>query len=290
MRAWLVAVAACGSPMPPRAPSARAPLSLAADDHMVLVPAGSYIAGSTPEERAAAYDDYRASSGHDTAREHHWFDHEDDRHLVAVMPAFRIDLMPVTQAQYGELVAAGGARPPAIDEAAWRAQAFVQDYATEVTRFVWSDSRPPAGREDHPVVLVTWAEADRYCRWRGEQRGEPRRLPTADEYEKAARGDHGFTYPWGNAYEADKLNSAVAGPRDTVAVGSYVAGASPYGVLDLAGNVFEWTSTPFAEGKMTVKGSAYEDYAGLGRGAGRHGRTPTIRHVIVGFRCAADAR
>jgi formylglycine-generating enzyme required for sulfatase activity len=257
---------------------------------MVLVPAGQYIAGSTPEERASAYDDYRATSGHDIAREHHWFDGEDDRHLVAVMPAFRIDLMPVTQAQYGELVAAGGAPAPAIDEAAWRAQGFAQDFATQVTRFVWQDGRPPAGREEHPVVLVTWAEAERYCRWRGEQRGEPRRLPTADEYEKAARGDHGFTYPWGNTYEPSKLNSAVAGPHDTVAVGSYVAGASAYGVLDLAGNVFEWTSTPFAEGKITVKGSAWEDFAGLGRGAGRHGRAPAIRHVIVGFRCAADAK
>ena len=62
---------------------------------------------------------------------------------------------------------------------------------------------------DHPVVLVTWTEADRYCRWRGEQRGEGRRLPSEDEYEKAARGDGGLAYPWGNAYEPDKLDSAV---------------------------------------------------------------------------------
>ena len=66
------------------------------------------------------------------------------------------------------------------------------------------------------------------------------------EYEKAARGDGGLAYPWGNAYEPDKLNSAVKGPGDTVPVGQYTIGASPYGVLDLAGNVFEWTSTPFS--------------------------------------------
>ena len=142
---------------------------------------------------------------------------------------------------------------------------------------------------DHPVVLVTYGEAEKYCAWRGAQKGEKRRLPTAAEYEKAARGDGGLAYPWGNTYEADKLDSAVRGPGDTVPVGQYVTGASPYGVLDLAGNVFEWTATPFSDGKMTVKGSAWEDYAGVGRGASRHGRAPKVRHVIVGFRCAADA-
>ena len=96
-------------------------------------------------------------------------------------------------------------------------------------------------------------------------------------------------YPWGNAYEPDKLDSAVKGPGDTVPVGQFTSGASPYGVLDLAGNVFEWTSTPMPDGKMTVKGSAWEDFAGVGRGASRHGRAQTVRHVIVGFRCAADA-
>jgi len=253
---------------------------------MVTVPAGQYVAGSTPEERASAYEDYELTSGHDTAKANHWFDHEEERH-VANLPAFRIDLMPVTQAQYAELVAAGKAPPPAIDEAAWQAQGFAQDYATQVARFVWKDGRPPVGREDHPVVLVTWTEANAYCMWRGEQRGEPRRLPTAAEYEKAARGSGGVAYPWGNTYEADKLNSAVKGPGDTMPVGSFVAGASPYGALDMAGNVFEWTSTPFAPGQMTVKGSAWEDFGGLGRGAGAHGRAIGVRHVIVGFRCAA---
>lgn len=282
--------AACSAPVDPaiaHPKSELAPLSLAADAHMIAIAAGQFVAGSTPEERAAAYDDFQASAGHDAAREQHWFDHEADRHLV-VLPAYRIDLMPVTQAEYAELVATGAAPAPTIDEAAWKTQGFAQDYATEVARDVWRDGRPPAGREDHPVVLVTWSEADRYCKWRGELRGEPRRLPTADEYEKASRGTNGFSYPWGNAYAGTKLNSAVAGPHDTTPVGTYVEGASPFGVLELAGNVFEWTSTPFEPGKMTVKGSAFEDFAGLGRGASRHGRAIGAHHVIVGFRCAAD--
>lgn len=296
---WTCGLLACGGGAPKVAGPvsadvmARAGLSLAADDRMVAIPAGRYVAGSTPEERAAAYADFLTTSGKDTAREHHWFDVEQDRQ-VSELPAFRIDLMPVTQAQYAEFVAAGKAAPPAIDEAGWRAQGFAQDYATEVARFVWKDGAPPTGREDHPVVLVTQPEAAAYCAWRGGLRGEPRRLPTADEYEKAARGDGGLAYPWGNAFEADKLASAVNGARDTVAVGSFAAGASPYGVLDLAGNVFEWTSTPWREGgqataKITVKGSAWDDWAGVGRAASGHGRVPTIRHAIIGFRCAAAA-
>lgn len=263
-----------------------APLSLAKDQQMVKVAGGKYISGSTPEERTAAYDDYLNTSGHDTAREQKWFDGEDDRH-VADVAAFSIDLMPVTQAEYSEYVTAKLASAPTIDEAAWNAQGFVQDYTT-VQRFLWKDELPPVGREDHPVVLVTWTEADGYCKWRGQLGGQDRRLPSEPEFEKAARGDQGLAYPWGNAYEPDKLNSAVKGPRDTTSVGQFTAGASPYGMLDAAGNVFQWTSTRFKTGTMTVKGSAWEDFGGLGRGASRHGRAIGARHVIVGFRCAAS--
>jgi len=298
-RAAAVVVAACTAAAPPPsampavtepAPAAAgrppAPRSLAAEAAMVAIPAGRYIAGSTRAERDAAYEAYRASAGHDAARTHGWFENEDERH-EAELPAFRIDRVPVTQAAFAEFVAAGRAAPPAIDEATWRTQGFQQDWSA-VVRFVWTTNRPPAGRDDHPVVLVTWREADAYCKWRGRLHGAARRLPTADELEKAARGENGSEYPWGDTYDPAKLDSAVAGPHDTMPVGSFADGASPYGVLDLAGNVFEWTGTPFAAGKMTVKGSAWDDWAGVGRGASRHGRGIDIRHVIVGFRCAAD--
>ena len=288
---WLcVACAACGvPPASPRPHAGQAQLSSAADARMIAIPEGRYIAGSTPEERATAYDDYLASSGNDTARERDWFGKEADRH-IATLPAFRIDLMPVTQVEYAEFVTQAQATAPSIDEAQWRAQGFQQNYDTQVARFVWHDDRPPIGREDHPVVLVTQADAARYCAWRGGEVGQPRRLPTSDEYEKAARGVTGLVYPWGNSYEPSKLNSAVQGPGDTTSVGAYVAGGSPFGVLELAGNVFEWTSTaaPHEPGENTVKGSAWEDFAGVGRGASGHGRPPRARHVIVGFRCASD--
>jgi formylglycine-generating enzyme required for sulfatase activity len=286
----LAIVAACGTPAAPVAHprAADAQLSLAADEQMIEIPAGMFIAGSTPEERGQAYDDYQETSGTDAARERKLFDREEDRQQLP-LPAYRIDLLPVTQAQFAEFVHARKAPAPAIDEAAWKAQGFTQDFATEVARFVWKDDRPPPGREDHPVVLVTWTEATAYCAWRGELAGASRRLPTAHEFEKATRGDKGVTYPWGNTFEPARLNSAVGGPRDTVPVGSHIEGKSPYGVLGLVGNVFQWTSTPFPPDEMTVKGSAWDDFAGVGRGASAHGRPKNARHVIVGFRCASDA-
>ena len=286
--AW-AACAACGSVAPSHPGTEPSQLSSAADARMVAIPGGPYIAGSTPEERAVAYDDYFASSSRDTAREHSWFANEADRH-TASLPAFRIDLLPVTQVEYAEFVAQGHAAAPSIDESTWHAQGFQHDYASQVARFVWHDGRPPIGHEDHPVVLVAYADAERYCAWRGRTVGMPRRLPTSDEYEKAARGASGSSYPWGNTYEASKLNSAVAGPGDTSSVGTYLSGSSPFGVLELAGNVFHWTSTaaPNEPGEILVKGSAWDDYAGVGRGASGHGRPPAIRHVIVGFRCASD--
>lgn len=254
---------------------------------MLDIPAGRFVAGSTPEEREQAYQDFRLTAGSDAARDGRWFEREADRH-VEETAAFRIDLTPVTNAAYAEFLRDTGAPPPAVDAATWEARGFSQDYESEVRRFNWDGPRPPAGREDHPVVLVTWDEARRYCAWRGAVVGAERRLPTEAELERATRGDNGIVYPWGNTFEADKLNSRVAGPGDTTAVGSYPQGASPHRMLDAAGNVFQWTSTPWASGKgeMTVKGSAWDDYAGVGRGASRHGRPADIRHVIVGFRCA----
>jgi formylglycine-generating enzyme required for sulfatase activity len=269
----IVCAAACGGAQPVAPAEARhddrAPLSLAADDRMIAVPGGRYVAGSTPEERGAAYDDYQATAGADTARLEQWFEREADRH-AATLPAFRIDLLPVTQAQFAEFVVAAHAAPPIVDGAAWR------------------DDRPPDGREDHPVVGVPWQDAARYCAWRGALRGERRRLPSADELEKAARGEGGAPYPWGSAFDADKLNSAVRGAGATIPVGAYPAAASPFGVLDLAGNVYAWTATRSSDGQIVVKGSAWRDFGGVGRGAWFDRRPEGARDPAVGFRCAGD--
>lgn len=281
-----VLVVGCGSsPRPVHPHAEHAQLALAAEERMLAIPAGKYIAGSTPEERAASYDDLLNATKMDTARETKRFESEEVRHQTT-LPAFTIDLLPVTQGQFAEFVAAGKAQPPMIDEAAWKAQGFAHDFAEDVARFVWKSGSPPNDRIDHPVVLVTWTDAERYCAWRGELSGKPRRLPTAAEFEKAARGDSGVAYPWGNVFDPMKLNSADAGPKDTMPVGSFTTGASPYGVLDLAGNVAQWTATAGDGGKKIVKGSAWDDYAGIGRGATGIAHDGAVRHVGIGFRCA----
>jgi formylglycine-generating enzyme required for sulfatase activity len=125
----LIVLAACGG-APVAAPAgpdiAKAPLSASANAQMISIPAGRYIAGSTPEERASAYDDFLHTANHDGAREHKWFDREEERHAEK-LPGFAIDLMPVTQAAYAEFVASGAVHAPSIDEAAWKAQGFQQD-------------------------------------------------------------------------------------------------------------------------------------------------------------------
>ena len=292
---FLAVVAACSSaaPKPPAAHTqyrgGTADRARVDDANMLQIEAGPYVAGSTVEERTEAYDAYRETAGHDTARERGWFKREREPHQ-GTLPAFVIDATPVTNAAFAEFVADTGIAAPAIDEAHWNKQGFSQDYATEVARFNWVDGAVPEGREEHPVVLVTWRDAAAYCAWRSAVVGQTRRLPTAQEYEKAARGTRGVLYPWGDRFDASKLNSAVSGPRDTTPVGSFEDGASPFGMLDAAGNVFQWTATPWDQKprSMTVKGSAWDDYGGLGRPAAAHGRPRTVRHAIVGFRCAGS--
>jgi len=279
----------CSAPASPGVTYGGAPASASrqADADMIPIPAGPFVKGSSLDEREQAYADYRQTAGHDAARRGRWFEREPEPHQVT-LAAYVIDKAPVTNAAYAEFVRDTGRSGPTIDKAAWEAQRFAQHYEREVRRFNWDGQTPPAGRGDHPVLLVTWSEARDYCAWRGAAVGAERHLPTADEYEKAARGTDGMVYPWGGQWDASKLNSGLTEPRDTTPVGSYPQGASPFGMLDAAGNVFEWTSTvwPFKPNAATVKGSAWEDYAGVGRGASAHGRPKTIRHAIVGFRCA----
>ena len=95
--------------------------------------------------------------------------------------------------------------------------------------------------EDHPVIHVTWYDARDYCQWLSEVTGRGYCLPSEAEWEKGARGTDGRIYPWGNQWDATRCNSSEDDKGETTAVGTYPRGASPYGLLDMAGNVLEWT-------------------------------------------------
>lgn len=132
------------------------------------------------------------------------------------LPAYRIDKYPVTNAQYARFVAATGHRPP----------------------LHWKDGRIPPLLEKHPVTMISWFDAKKYAEWAG------KRLPTEAEWERAARGNDGRRWPWGNNMDPERLNTYYQVGSTTV-VGSYPNGASPEGVMDLAGNVSEWVADDF---------------------------------------------
>ena len=181
------------------------------------------------------------------------------------LDAFEISLTPVTNAQYASFAAAGG-NPPAH----------------------WEGSEPPDELEDHPVTWVDWHAADAFCSWAGG------RLPTEAEWEKAARGTDRRAYPWGT--EPDSARAVVgrgAKRPSTQPAGSIPSGASPYGVLDLAGNVWEWTAswygpypgTPRSGAERVLRGGSYAS-AGLrsARCAARSRSHPCRRQAHIGFR------
>jgi len=133
------------------------------------------------------------------------------------LSAYRIDKYPVTQAQYAQFVASTHYRPP----------------------LNWDKGRIPVGMKMHPVTMVSWYNARDYCKWAG------KRLPTEAEWEKAARGTDARRWPWGNGMHPERLNTYYSVGR-TSPVTQYPIGASPYGVMDMAGNVSEWTADIFS--------------------------------------------
>jgi formylglycine-generating enzyme required for sulfatase activity len=139
------------------------------------------------------------------------------------------------------------------------------------------------------VVLVSRSDAEAYARWLSLRTDATWRLPTEAEWEKAARGSDGRRFPWGDGFDPARLNSHDAGPFDTTPVGRYPDGASPYGLLDASGQVYEWTSTRPGPNRAVVKGGSWDDLGcGACRPAARHARPYTLRHVLIGFRLVRD--
>lgn len=154
------------------------------------------------------------------------------------------------------------------------------------------------GREDRPVINVSWDEADRYCRWLSQKTGLHFKLPSEDQWEKAARGTDARKYPWGDklndgskANFADSMHSPNKnindGSKYTAPVGSYPGGVSPYGVLDMAGNVWEWCSDQ--PGNLCItKGGDWDTSKQACRAANRKGRSPSTKNKYCGFRVVME--
>ncbi|HET9961066.1 MAG TPA: formylglycine-generating enzyme family protein [Nitrospiraceae bacterium] len=197
------------------------------------------------------------------------------------LAAFAIDRYEVTVAEFAEFMAAQAVEPP----------------------FKWAEARK-ANHRDKPVAGVDWFDARDYCRWRG------KRLPTEAEWEKAARGTDGRTYPWGEDRPTKAHTNAGqmkwTGYDSLARVGRYERGQSPYGVHDMAGSLWEWVADwyeqtyyssspdvnpigPSAGPLRVLRGGAWNNDARTIRSANRAAYAPDARRNDVGFRCAKRA-
>jgi len=253
----------------------------------VSIPSGTFIAGSDRPEREAAYQLDEQAYGHSRTRQWKWYEDEGERREIET-GAYRVTRTPITNDQYLAFVRETGHRVPDVDRVTWKGYGLIHPFE-RTRRHVWKNGKPPSGRGNHPVVMVSHADARAYAAWLSEKTGLTWRLPSEPEWEKAARGADGRRFPWGNDYNASLLNSHDRGPFDTISVGTYPAGVSPYGLVDAAGQVFEWTATAKGARRYIVKGGSWDDKGcGVCRPAARHSRPQGIKHILIGFRLVAE--
>ena len=193
------------------------------------------------------------------------------------LPTFYIDLFEVTNAQFVAFTQETGYVSDAEQGGGTGWRAYLN------------------GRDNHPAVKISWNDATAYCEWAG------RRLPSEAEWEKAARGSEGLLYPWGNEWDPKKANVKEAGFRGTTAVGTF-DGASPYGVFDMVGNVWEWTADwyqPYpgntepddfyGEQFKVLRGGGWFDEQDQVLSTNRSSTSPEAANDDIGFRCASDS-
>lgn len=245
------------------------------------IPAGWFFQGSDMIERQYAYQIDEQVYGNDISRRNRWYDIEVEKWRI-YLPGFFIMKTPVTNDQYAAFIRDTGRAAPDISAEDWESLGLIYGY--DATRpFAWKNGKPPRGKGNHPVVLVSWRDAQDYATWLSARTGIKWRIPEEIYWEKAVRGADGIFYPWGNIYDPLQLNSADRGPFDTMPVGQFDAG--PYGLYDGAGQVFEWTATSLQAGYRIVKGGSWDDRGcGVCRPAARHGRPEHMQHILIGFR------
>ncbi len=176
------------------------------------------------------------------------------------LPTYQIDRYEVTMEQYHAFVEETGHAAP------WGS------YAPEMA--------------DYPVTNISWDDARAYCAWAG------KKLPTEAEWEKAARGTDGRTYPWGDTWREGVANTKEGGAGSAEIVGSYPQGASPYGVEDMAGNVWEWTEDWYNADQLgrVIRGGAWNAIHSWAQAFARNQLPPQTLQENVGFRCAREAQ
>jgi len=263
------------------------------------VPAGPFVMGTRKEDIPALVEKLGGEA--------EWYEWETPQQ-EETLPAFYISRYPITNEQFTAFVEAGGYQERGYwTEAGWT-------WKQGQDRTGPTDYGTPFNLPTHPVVGVTWYEALAFCRWLAERlsRGNSIdgnlksaignrefvvRLPTEAEWEKAARGPDGRIYPWGNEPDPDRANYYDTGIGATSAAGCFPAGASPYGVLDMSGNVWEWCQTkwrgnyekpadesPEGTAARVVRGGAFVNAQWLVRCAFRLRGYPDGRDYARGFR------
>jgi formylglycine-generating enzyme required for sulfatase activity len=281
------AVVAVGLIAAPAAAMCTETLAMFTEPGVVHIPAGPFIAGSDRAEREAAYRLDESAYGHGVTRQSRWYENEPVRTTLST-GAYDITAAPITNAEYAAFVSETGHPAPGVDAETWAGYGLIHPFE-RTRRHAWTDGLPPSGRDDHPVVLVSYQDAAAYAAWLSRKTGRRWRLPTETEWEKAARGTDGRRFPRGDDFDPSRLNSHDLGPFDTVPVGSIPSGASPFGLQDAAGQVFEWTATPEEPGRFIVKGGSWDDKGcGICRPAARHARPAGLKHILIGFRLVRE--
>ena len=263
------------------------------DAAFVYIPPGEFIQGSDRAERDYGYQisaqaitkpGQNLAAAEARLRKSRWFDKEDERQQIS-LPAVCISRNLVTNQEYQEFIIATKRQPPGISPADYQQQGFLVHPYTKVEEFLWKERIYPPGTENHPVVLISYEDAEAYADWKSQQTGATYRLPTATEWEQAARSNDGRYFPWGDRWQDNSTNWAGSKLNYTSAIASYPLSKSPYGVEDMAGNVFEYTSTLQQQNtRAMMKGCSWDDLPGFCRSAYQHTRPVTSKHILFGFR------
>lgn len=211
---------------------------------------------------------------------------------------FEMAELPVTVSQYAVFLNAGGA-----EQAHWWSKAGWAWRQGEIIGWGRPDRSVPDDWDNqksqpyHPVAGITWYEAEAYCNWLGEQKNRLVRLPTEEEWEKAARGENGRTWPWGDEFGIHKANTNELGAGETLMAGSQAGDRSPYGIADLGGNVQDWTSSSYiplqdeefpVENLRVARGGSWNDTAFGSRAAFRHVYPEGYFLPFLGFRVVVE--